>query len=100
MLVILDRYGVKLHQLTPNEIVLLLKHFWIEKTLDGVISANCFTRLFDLHYQRKIIKLKDEKFHEAHYGCCTFKTRRKTLKVNQIELSPSYKNKWDDDWLQ
>jgi hypothetical protein len=99
---LLDRFSVKMHQLTPNSFIELSKFFWIMRTFDYVISADVFARLFELHIQRKAIKLDDGKLYEAYYGCCTFNTRRKSAnqKIKCIQLAPCSNNKWPDDWLR
>ena len=39
---ILERFGLKLHQLTPNAIGQLSKFFWAVKTFGGPINADAF----------------------------------------------------------
>lgn len=46
---ILDRYGAKLHQLTPNSFIVLSKFYWVQRTFGGAIDVEGFARLFELH---------------------------------------------------
>jgi hypothetical protein len=45
---ILDKFSMKIHQLTPNSFLELSKFFWIMKTFKCIASADVFTRLFEL----------------------------------------------------
>lgn len=80
----------------PNSFLELSKFFWIMRTFECLISANIFTRCFELHIQRKIIKLDNGNLYEAHYGCCTFNTRRKNAsqKIERNQLAPCSNDKW------
>jgi hypothetical protein len=73
---ILDKFSVKIHQLSPNSFLELSKFFWIMKTFRCNFSADVFTRLFELVIEKDVIKLDDGQYYEAHYVCCTFNTRR------------------------
>ena len=69
---ILAKFKVKIHQLTPNAIVMLSKFFWAVKTFGGHVSVDAFCRLYELHPQgRKVRFAKDEVF-SAQSDCCTF----------------------------
>jgi hypothetical protein len=73
---ILDKFSVKIHQLSPNSFLELSKFFWIMKTFRCNFGADVFTRLFELVIEKDIIKLDDGQYYKAHYTCCTFNTRR------------------------
>ncbi|KAF8651415.1 hypothetical protein HU200_063406 [Digitaria exilis] len=56
---ILDRFNVKLHQLTPNSFVQLSKFFWGVKTFGGEIDLDTFGRFNELHLQKRSIFLEE-----------------------------------------
>jgi hypothetical protein len=71
----LGKFFVKIHQLSPNSFLKLLKFFWIMKTFRCTFGADIFTRLFELVIEKDVLKLDDGQYYEAHYACCTFNTR-------------------------
>jgi hypothetical protein len=73
---ILDKFSMKIHQLSLNSFLELSKFFWIIKTFRCNLGADIFARLFELVIEKDIIKLDDGQYYEAHYTCCTFNTRR------------------------
>nr|XP_034583466.1 uncharacterized protein LOC117846414 [Setaria viridis]XP_034583473.1 uncharacterized protein LOC117846414 [Setaria viridis] len=98
--VILDRYCVRLHLLTPNAIVNLSKFYWVQRTFGGSVDVEGFARLHELHIQKKRT-YSEEGVCENHFGCCTFVPRRKNDKRNlpRVELTFAQRNKWDNAWL-
>jgi hypothetical protein len=96
---ILEKFSVKIHQLTPNSFLELSKFFWIMKTFKCIASADVFARLFELVIEKDILKLNDGNFYEAHYGCCTFNTRRKNSFQNltRIQLALCGKSNMPED---
>jgi len=97
---ILDRFKVKIYQLTPNAFVQLSKFFWAIKTFGGPVSIDAFCRLYELHPQGCKVRFADEdEVFSAQSGCCTFVARRpnKSQKIDRVELSYCQKNRWDDD---
>jgi hypothetical protein len=76
---ILDKFSVKMHQLTPNSFLEVSKFFWVLKTFGCSFGADIFARLFELVIEKDILKLDDGKYYDAHYLCCTFNTRRQNL---------------------
>jgi hypothetical protein len=74
---ILDKFFMKIHQLSPSSFLELSKFFWVMKTFKCNFGADVFARLFELVIESDIIKLDDGQHYEAHYTCCTFNTRRK-----------------------
>jgi hypothetical protein len=72
---ILDKFSVKIHQLSPSSFLELSKFFWVMKTSRCNFSADVFARLFDLVIEQDIIKLDDGNHYEAHYMCCIFNRR-------------------------
>jgi hypothetical protein len=56
---ILDKFSVKIHQLSPNSFLELSKFFWIMKTFRCNFGNDVFSRLFELVIEKDIIKLDD-----------------------------------------
>jgi hypothetical protein len=73
---ILDKFSLKIHQLSPNSFLEVSKFLWIMKTLGFNFSTDVFARLFELVIMPDVIKINDGKYYETHYTCCTFNTRR------------------------
>jgi hypothetical protein len=73
---VLDKFFVKIHQLSPSSFLELSQFFWVMKTFRCNFSADVFARLFEMVIEKDIIKLDDGQHYEAHYACCTFNTRR------------------------
>ena len=97
---ILAKFKVKIHQLTPNAIVMLSKFYWAVKTFGGPISVDGFCRLYELHPQGWKVHFADEdEVFSTQSGCCTFVPRRtnKSQRIERVELSYCQKNRWDDD---
>jgi hypothetical protein len=96
---ILDRFSVKIHQLSPNSFLELSKFFWIMKTFRCTFGADVFARLFELVVEKDIIKLDDGQYYEAHYACSTFNTcRQKSRKgLTRIQLAPCCKTNFSED---
>jgi CDP-diglyceride synthetase len=76
LLSILEKFSMKMHQLTPNSFLELSKFFWIMYTFRCTFGADIFASLFELVIEKDILKLDDGKYYDAHYACCTFNTRR------------------------
>jgi hypothetical protein len=97
---ILERFSVKIHQLTPNSFLELLKFFWIMKTFMCTFGTDIFARLFELVIEKDILKLDDEQYYEAYYECCTFNTRRQNSRngLTRIQLTPYSKTNLSEDW--
>jgi hypothetical protein len=95
---ILEKFSVKIHQLTPNSFLELSKFFWIMKTFKCTFGADIFTCLFELVIEKDILKLDD--YYDAHYACCTFNTRRQNSRkgLNRIQLGPCHKTNFSKDW--
>ena len=77
LLEIFAHFGVKIHHLTPNAIVQLLKFFWVVKTFEGPISVDAFCRHYEMHSQGRKLTFEDEdKVYPAQSDCFTFLPRR------------------------
>src|SRR6187455_944641 len=86
---ILKRFGIYLHQLTPNAIVRLNVYIWALRSQAVEPFADSFCRVHELHYQTKARK---DGLHE-NFGCYNF-AYRKTTKFPMI----SYRSKWPAGW--
>ena len=86
---ILKRFGIYLHQLTPNAIVRLSIYIWALRSQAVEPFADSFCRVHELHYQTKARK---DGLHE-NFGCYNF-AYRKTAKFPVI----SYRSKWPAGW--
>jgi hypothetical protein len=97
---ILDKFFVKIHQLSLNSFLEVSKFFWIMKTFGCNFSAEVFARLFELVIVPDIIKLNDGQYYEAHYTCCTFSTRRQNTRkgLTRIQITPCCKTNFVKDW--
>jgi uncharacterized protein YktA (UPF0223 family) len=100
LLAILDRFSVKIHQLSPNSFLELSKFFWVMKTLRCTFGADVFARLFELVIEKDIIKLDDGQYYKAHYACCTFNTHRQNSQkgLTRIPLMPYCKTNFSEEW--
>jgi hypothetical protein len=59
---ILDRFSVKIHQLSPNSFLELSKLFWIMRTFRCTFDADIFACLFELVIEKDILKLDDGQY--------------------------------------
>jgi len=93
LLEILERFGLRIHHLTPNAIMQLSKLFWAVKTFEGAVNADAFCRLYEMHLQTQKVSFDDDDDDDQVYfvqsGCWSFHPRRanKTQKIEWIELS-------------
>jgi hypothetical protein len=62
LVAILEKFSVKIHQLSPNSFLELSKFFWIMRTFRCNFFADVFARLFELVIGPKIIKLSDGQY--------------------------------------
>jgi hypothetical protein len=97
---ILDKFSVKIHQLSPNSFLEVSKFLWILKTFGCNFSADVFARFFDLVIVPVVIKRNDCQYYEAHYTCCTFNTRRQNTRkgLTRIQIAPCCKTNFAEDW--
>jgi hypothetical protein len=97
---ILNKFSVKIHQLSPSSFLELSKFFWVMKTFRCNFSADVFARLFELVIEPDVIKLDDGQYYEAHYTCCTFNTCRQNTRkdLTRIQIAPCCKTNLSKDW--
>jgi hypothetical protein len=86
---VLKKFGIYLHQLTPNTIVRLSVYIWALQSQGVEPFAEGFYRIHELHYQTKARK---DGLHE-NFGCYNFAYRKNT-KFPVI----SYQTKWPAGW--
>jgi hypothetical protein len=100
LIAILDKFSVKIHQLSPNSFLELSKFFWIMRTFGCNFSVDVFARLFELVIEPGIIKLSDGQYRESHFNCCTFNTRRQNTRrgLTRIQIAPCCKTNFTKDW--
>jgi hypothetical protein len=82
---VLGKFGIYLHQLTPNAIVRLSVYIWALRSQGAEPLAEGFCRAHELHYQTKA---REDGLHE-NFGCYNF-AYRKDAKTPVI----SYRTKW------
>jgi hypothetical protein len=82
---VLHKFGIYLHQLTPNAIVRLSVYIWALQSQGVEPFGEGFCRVHELHYQTKA---RGDGLHE-NFGCYNF-AYRKTTKFPVI----SYQSKW------
>jgi hypothetical protein len=100
LLVILDKFFVKIHQLSLNSFLEVSKFLWIMKTFGCNFSADGFAHLFALVIVLDVIKLNHGQYYEAHYTCCTFNTHRQNIRkgLTRIQITPCCKTNFTEDW--
>jgi hypothetical protein len=100
LIAILDKFSVRIHQLSPNSFMELSKFFCIMRTFRCNFSADVFARLFELVIEPGIIRLSDGQYHESHFSRCTFNTRRQNMRrgLTRIQIAPCYKMNFTKDW--
>jgi hypothetical protein len=86
---VLEKFGIYLHQLTPNAIVRLSVYLLALRSQGAETLAECFCRAHELHYQTKA---REDGLHE-NFGCYNF-AYRKDAKSPVI----SYRTKWPTGW--
>jgi hypothetical protein len=86
---VLKKFGIYLHQLTPNAIIRLSVYIWALRSQGVEPFVEGFCRVHELHYQTKA---RGDGLHE-NFGCYNF-AYRKTTKFPVI----SYRSKWPAGW--
>jgi hypothetical protein len=87
--IVLKKFGIYLHQLTPNAIVRLSVYIWALRSQGVEPFGEGFCRVHELHYQTKA---RGDGLHE-NFGCYNV-AYRKTSKFPVI----SYRSKWPAGW--
>jgi hypothetical protein len=71
---VLNKFGIYLHQLTPNAIVRLSVYIWALRSQGVEPFGVGFCRIHELHYQTKA---REDGLHE-NFGCYNFAYRKNT----------------------
>jgi hypothetical protein len=91
-IVILKRFNIYLHQLTPNTIVYLEIFIWVVWSqgveLDVEAFCEAFSQIHELHFQTKATKGLHNNF-----GCYKFTYRR-----GSMFPALAYQSKWPNEW--
>jgi hypothetical protein len=86
---VLRKFGVQVHQLTPNAVVALAKYVWATTSYGGHPSVEVFAKQYCLHWQKRKIGHKI-----AQFGSCTFTLKSGKTSMEVVELVPCARNKW------
>jgi hypothetical protein len=85
---VLRKYGVQIHQLTPNVVVALAKYVWAVTLYGGQPSVEVFAKNYCLQWQKRKVGSKI-----AQFGSCTFTPRTGKTSAEVVELVPCARNK-------
>jgi hypothetical protein len=91
---VLKKFGIYLHQLTPNAIVRLSVYIWALRSQGVEPFAEGFCRVHELHYQTKA---RGDGLHE-NFGCYNF-AYRKTTKFPVISYCSKWPAGWKSEWF-
>jgi hypothetical protein len=91
---VLKKFGIYLHQLTPNAIVRLSVYIWALRSQGVEPFAEGFCRVHELHYQTKA---RGDGLHE-NFGCYNF-SYRKSTKFPVISYHSKWPAGWKSDWF-
>jgi hypothetical protein len=91
---VLKKFGIYLHQLTPNAIVRLSVYIWALRSQAVEPFADSFCRVHELHYQTKARK---DGLHD-NFGCYNF-AYRKTTKFPVIRYRSKWPTGWKSEWF-
>jgi hypothetical protein len=91
---VLKKFGVYLHQLTPNAIVRLSVYIWALCSQGMEPFGEGFCRVHELHYQTKA---RGDGLHE-NFGCYNF-AYRKTTKFPVISYRSKWRAGWKSEWF-
>jgi hypothetical protein len=84
---VLEKFGIYLHQLTPNAIVRLSVYIWALRSQGVEPLAEAFCRVHELHYQTKA---REDRLHE-NFGCYNF-AYQKDMKTPVVSQDVVYLN--------
>ena len=89
---VLQRYEIFFHQLTPNAFARLSAFYWALGSQSLSLSVEAFVQSHELHYQTK--KDPDIGLH-PNFGCYSFRTRS-----GSVGPCTAYRSKWSNGWNQ
>jgi hypothetical protein len=90
----LEKFGIYLHQLTPNAIVRLSVYIWALQSQGVEPLAEAFCRVHELHYQTKA---REDGLHE-NFGCYNF-AYRKDMKTPVVNYHTKWPTGWKSEWF-
>jgi hypothetical protein len=90
----LKKFGIYLHQLTPNVIVRLSVYIWALRSQGVEPFGKGFCRVHELHYQTKA---RGDGLHE-NFGCYNFAYRKNT-KFPVISNRRKWPAGWKSEWF-
>jgi hypothetical protein len=91
---VLEKFGIYLHQLTPNAIVRLSVYIWALQSQGAEPLVEGFCRAHELHYQTKA---REDGLHE-NFGCYNF-AYRKDAKSPVISYHTKWPTGWKTEWF-
>jgi hypothetical protein len=91
---VLKKFGIYLHQLTPNAIVRLSVYTWALRSQGVEPFGEGFCRVHELHYQ---MKARGDGLHE-NFGCYNF-AYRKTTEFPVISYQSKWLARWKSEWF-
>jgi hypothetical protein len=91
---VLKKFGIYLHQLTPNTIVRLSVYIWALRSQGVEPFDEGFYRVHELHYQTKA---REDGVHE-NFGCYNFAYRKNT-KFPVISCHTKWPAGWKTEWF-
>jgi hypothetical protein len=91
---VLEKFGIYLHQLTPNAIVRLSVYIWALRSQGVEPLAEAFYRVNELHYQTKA---REDGLHE-NFDCYNF-AYRKDMKTPVVSYRTKWPNGWKSEWF-
>jgi hypothetical protein len=91
---VLEKFGIYLHQLTPNTIVRINVYIWALRSQGAEPLAEGFCRAHELHYQTKA---REDGLHE-NFVCYNF-AYRKDAKSPVISYSTKWLAGWKTEWF-
>jgi hypothetical protein len=91
---VLERFGIHLHQLTPNAIVRLSVYIWALRSQEAEPLAEGFCRAHELHYQTKA---REDGLHD-NFSCYNF-AYRKDAKYPVINYRTKWPAGWKSEWF-
>jgi hypothetical protein len=91
---VLEKFGIYLHQQTPNAIVRLSVYIWALRSQGVESLAEAFCRVHELHYQTKA---RENELHE-NFGCYNF-AYRKDMKTPVVSYHTKWPTGWKSEWF-
>jgi hypothetical protein len=91
---VLEKFGIYLHQLTPNAIVRLSVYIWALRSQGVEPLAEAFCRVHELHYQTMA---REDGLHENF--CCYNFAYRNDMKTPVVSYRAKWPTGWKSEWF-